>query len=182
MQFTAPNRERHIANRELGTIEKIDDSGNLQLRLDSGRDGRIQHQRESASRLRLCGDEPQQPGTNRRPRARACGHRAGRRKTRESPLGVCGGVAWTLRCANLHERQEPSCRATLARRVAPIRDGTEPSNPCQPTKSSDRSTAQARAMKIRRQRVTASADKCRFPPLSPPSRGKPADAAPDGRP
>ena len=28
---------RHIANRELGTIEKLDDSGNLQLRLDSGR-------------------------------------------------------------------------------------------------------------------------------------------------
>jgi len=27
VQFTAPNRERHIANRELGTIEKIDDSG-----------------------------------------------------------------------------------------------------------------------------------------------------------
>ena len=37
VQFTAPNRERHIANRELGTIEKIDDNGNLQLRLDSGR-------------------------------------------------------------------------------------------------------------------------------------------------
>ena len=37
MQFTAPNRERHIANRDLGTIDKIDDSGNLQLRLDSGR-------------------------------------------------------------------------------------------------------------------------------------------------
>jgi conjugative relaxase-like TrwC/TraI family protein len=37
VQFTAPNRERHIANRELGTIEKIDDRGNLQLRLDSGR-------------------------------------------------------------------------------------------------------------------------------------------------
>jgi hypothetical protein len=32
-----PNRGRHIANRELGTIEKIDDGGNLQLRLDSGR-------------------------------------------------------------------------------------------------------------------------------------------------
>jgi ATP-dependent exoDNAse (exonuclease V) alpha subunit len=38
VQFTAPSRERHIANRELGTIEKIDDSGNLQLRLDSDRD------------------------------------------------------------------------------------------------------------------------------------------------
>jgi ATP-dependent exoDNAse (exonuclease V) alpha subunit len=38
VQFTAPNRERHIANRELGSIEKIDESGNLQLRLDSGRE------------------------------------------------------------------------------------------------------------------------------------------------
>lgn len=37
VQFTAPNRERHIANRELATIEKIDDSANLQLRLDTGR-------------------------------------------------------------------------------------------------------------------------------------------------
>ncbi len=37
VQFTAPDRDRHIANRELGTIEKMDASGNLQLRLDSGR-------------------------------------------------------------------------------------------------------------------------------------------------
>lgn len=37
VQFTAPNREQHVANRELGTIEKMDRSGNLQLRLDSGR-------------------------------------------------------------------------------------------------------------------------------------------------
>jgi conjugative relaxase-like TrwC/TraI family protein len=38
VQFTAPNREQHIANRELGTIEKMDESGNVQLRLDSGRE------------------------------------------------------------------------------------------------------------------------------------------------
>jgi len=37
VQLTAPNRDRHIANRELGTIEKVDQGGNLQLRLDSGR-------------------------------------------------------------------------------------------------------------------------------------------------
>ena len=37
VQFTAPNREQNIANRELGTIEKMDASGNLQIRLDSGR-------------------------------------------------------------------------------------------------------------------------------------------------
>ncbi|HEY2544991.1 MAG TPA: MobF family relaxase, partial [Candidatus Acidoferrum sp.] len=37
LQFTAPDRDRHIANREQGTIEKIDRKGNLQIRLDSGR-------------------------------------------------------------------------------------------------------------------------------------------------
>jgi UvrD-like helicase family protein len=37
VQFTAPNREQHIANRELGTIESIEKNGSLQLRMDSGR-------------------------------------------------------------------------------------------------------------------------------------------------
>jgi ATP-dependent exoDNAse (exonuclease V) alpha subunit len=37
VQFTAPNREQRIANRELGTIEKIEANDNLQLRMDSGR-------------------------------------------------------------------------------------------------------------------------------------------------
>ena len=37
VQFTAPYKEQHVANRELGTIEKMDASGNVQLRLDSGR-------------------------------------------------------------------------------------------------------------------------------------------------
>ncbi|MGH9688028.1 MAG: MobF family relaxase [Candidatus Acidiferrales bacterium] len=37
VQFTAPDRKRHIANRELATVAKIDASANLQLRLDSGR-------------------------------------------------------------------------------------------------------------------------------------------------
>jgi conjugative relaxase-like TrwC/TraI family protein len=37
IQFTAPDRERHVANRELGTIERIEATGHLSLRLDSGR-------------------------------------------------------------------------------------------------------------------------------------------------
>ena len=37
VQFTAPYRERHVANRELGTIEKMDAAGHLHVRLDSGR-------------------------------------------------------------------------------------------------------------------------------------------------
>ena len=37
VQFTAPDRERRIANRELGTVEQIDAGGNIQIRFDSGR-------------------------------------------------------------------------------------------------------------------------------------------------
>jgi len=37
VQFTLPNREQRVANRELATIEKIDEGGNLRLRFDSGR-------------------------------------------------------------------------------------------------------------------------------------------------
>lgn len=37
VQFTAPNKELGVANRELGTIERINDDGAIRLRLDSGR-------------------------------------------------------------------------------------------------------------------------------------------------
>ena len=37
VQFSAPNSERHVANRELGTVEKVDESHSLRIRLDSGR-------------------------------------------------------------------------------------------------------------------------------------------------
>lgn len=41
VQFTAPFNRARIANRELGRIEKIDSSGNLRLRLESGRSARF---------------------------------------------------------------------------------------------------------------------------------------------
>ena len=41
MQFTAPYREEHIANRQLGTVEQIDPQGKLHVRLDSGQQVRF---------------------------------------------------------------------------------------------------------------------------------------------
>jgi ATP-dependent exoDNAse (exonuclease V) alpha subunit len=38
VQFTAPSQDLHVANRELGTIEKINNAGDVQLRMDSGRE------------------------------------------------------------------------------------------------------------------------------------------------
>jgi conjugative relaxase-like TrwC/TraI family protein len=38
VQFTAPSKGLHVANRELGTIEKINATGNVQIRMDSGRE------------------------------------------------------------------------------------------------------------------------------------------------
>jgi conjugative relaxase-like TrwC/TraI family protein len=41
VQFTAPSKDLHVANRELGTIEKINDAGDIQIRMDSGREVRF---------------------------------------------------------------------------------------------------------------------------------------------
>ena len=38
VQLTAPYHEQKLANRELGTVERIDGNGNLKLRMDSGRE------------------------------------------------------------------------------------------------------------------------------------------------
>jgi conjugative relaxase-like TrwC/TraI family protein len=38
IQMTAPYHEQKLANRELGTVEKIDGDGNLKLKMDSGRE------------------------------------------------------------------------------------------------------------------------------------------------
>ena len=41
VQFTAPNQDLRIANREFGTITAIDESGRMAIRLESGRDLQI---------------------------------------------------------------------------------------------------------------------------------------------
>jgi conjugative relaxase-like TrwC/TraI family protein len=45
VQFTAPNQDLKIANREFGTIKNVDENGKMAIRLDSGRDFRIDPQR-----------------------------------------------------------------------------------------------------------------------------------------
>lgn len=45
VQFTAPNQDLKIANRELGTIKDVDENGRMAIRLDNGRDLRIDPQR-----------------------------------------------------------------------------------------------------------------------------------------
>lgn len=45
VQFTAPNQDLKIANRELGTITAIDDNGKMSIRLENGRDLQIHPQR-----------------------------------------------------------------------------------------------------------------------------------------
>jgi hypothetical protein len=38
VQFTAPSKDLRVANRELGTIQRINDAANVQIRMDSGRE------------------------------------------------------------------------------------------------------------------------------------------------
>ncbi|HVO59379.1 MAG TPA: MobF family relaxase [Terriglobales bacterium] len=41
VQFTAPSKELHVANRDLGTISEINAAGDVAIRLDSGREVRF---------------------------------------------------------------------------------------------------------------------------------------------
>jgi conjugative relaxase-like TrwC/TraI family protein len=41
VQFTAPSKELQVANRELGTIERVSHYGSLEIRMDSGREVRF---------------------------------------------------------------------------------------------------------------------------------------------
>jgi ATP-dependent exoDNAse (exonuclease V) alpha subunit len=41
VQFTAPSKDLHVANRDLGTIEEINAAGDVAIRLDSGREVRF---------------------------------------------------------------------------------------------------------------------------------------------
>ena len=104
IQFTAPSKELHVAGRELGTIVRLDERGEIAVHTDSGRVGGIPTEKPPSSRLWLCRHQPQQPGPDCRP---CIDPRRHRRKPAlgEQPHGVCRCLTWTLRCADLHQRQ-----------------------------------------------------------------------------
>jgi conjugative relaxase-like TrwC/TraI family protein len=41
VQFTAPSRQLHVANRDLGTVEHVNSNGDLRVRMDSGQEVRF---------------------------------------------------------------------------------------------------------------------------------------------
>ncbi|MBZ5687735.1 MAG: relaxase domain-containing protein [Acidobacteriia bacterium] len=41
VQFSAPSRELHVANRDLGTVEHVNSNGDLRIRMDSGQEVRF---------------------------------------------------------------------------------------------------------------------------------------------
>jgi ATP-dependent exoDNAse (exonuclease V) alpha subunit len=92
----APNRERHIANRELGSIEKIDDSGNLQLRPDSGRKVAFNIRENPHLDYGYAVTSHSSQGQTADRVLVQIDTGAGRGKTRESAIGGCGGIARTL--------------------------------------------------------------------------------------
>ncbi len=79
-QFTAPYHEEHIANRQLGTVERIDAEGNLQIRMDSGLAVRLSvRQHPHLDYGYAVGSHSSQGATAERVMVHAASLRAGRR-------------------------------------------------------------------------------------------------------
>ena len=64
LQFTAPNRELGVANRDLGTVEQIE-NGQLVRPHGQRQSGYFRRQRDAALRSWLCRHQSQLPGTHR---------------------------------------------------------------------------------------------------------------------
>ena len=76
IQFTAPNHELKIANRELGTVESIAPDGAMRLKLDNGRSMDYEPQRHPHLDHGYAVTSSFQPGTDRRARTHSRGYGA----------------------------------------------------------------------------------------------------------
>ena len=125
VQFTAPDRDLHVANRELATIERITgraDGAAAAFVSTPGAPSRLKSDQPHPSRLRLRRHEPQQPGPDRRPRPRPHRHRAWRRAPGQPAPGVRRRLPRPVRRADLHERQGAARARHQPGRLAQRRD------------------------------------------------------------
>ena len=117
VQFTAPDKTLKIANRELGTIESIDERGNVEIKLDSGREVRfnLEENRHLDYGYAVTSHSSQGATADRVLVQRR--YRAGAREAHQQPPGVCRRFPRPLRCADLHQRRRQS-RRSLSREVS----------------------------------------------------------------
>lgn len=115
VQFTTPNQEMKVANRELGSIESIAPNGSMRLKLDSGRSVDIALRSFPHLEPRLCPHQSFKPRTDCGARADPCRYQAWCKGPVESPHGLCLGLARSMGCAHLHEQQRKASAGVESR-------------------------------------------------------------------
>jgi len=116
VQFTAPYRDEHIANRQLGTVQRVDSQGNLQVRLDSGQQVQFNirdyphvdygYALTSHSSQGVTADRLSVHSTPQLLDSSTCyRHRAGPCGAYQFPACLCRCLARAFRRADLHQRR-----------------------------------------------------------------------------
>ena len=127
LQFTAPNRELGVANRDLGTVQKIDEHGAMTVRMDGGKDRTVtfdpQQMRHfdhgyavtshssqglTAERVLVNMDTNVHPGTH------------------QHPLCLCLRLPRIAGRANFHQQPRPTHPATQHRHFQDLRAQDQP--------------------------------------------------------
>jgi hypothetical protein len=120
VQMTAPDRERGVPNRELGTVERVHTNGRMDVRWDSGRTSSFEpHERRHLDYGYAVTSHSSQGQTAGRVLVHvetgACEREAG-----QPAVGVRRSVAGAARRPNLHRRQSQAHACARSRRVTSI--------------------------------------------------------------
>ena len=104
IQFTTPYRNQRIANRELGTVERIDGQGNLQVRLDSGRQVQFNVREHAHLDYGYAVTSHSSQGVTADRVLVQVDTSQANRETPQYATRLCRGVTRTLRRPDLHQR------------------------------------------------------------------------------
>jgi hypothetical protein len=115
IQFTAPNRELHVANRDLGTLQQIDSGGRMTVRMDNDKEKTVAFdpKGDAPLRPRIRRDLAQLTRTYRRACLDQYGYR-GSPGTHQQPLCLCVRLAGLARRADLYQQCGPHSRRISA--------------------------------------------------------------------